>query len=206
MEETIDRVAAVVAIASGMILAPLVAATPSWVPALLGEQWDGAVMVIPPASLHLMIAGTISVALVGYLWAVGDASTVLASTLAGIPFMAVVMIPLLKVIGVPAVGYGWLAAGVVESAVLILSARKRVVICLRPRLVPPTLCAVVGASIGWLVSREVGATAVGGLAGGLSAAAIYLLGLWLFHRSYLVDSVRLSARGVRAAFKRPSLK
>lgn len=204
MGATIERVVAVVAVAAGLLLAPLVSAAPSWVPSLLGEQWDEAATVIPPASLNLMIAGSISVALVGYLWAVGDASAVLRATLVGIPFMAAVMIPLLILIGVEAVGFGWMASGVAESVILIRSARKRVGFRLRPRLVPPTLFAVLGASVGWLVSSEVGPTLAGGLAGGLSAGVLYLLGLWLFHRSYLLDSVRLSFRGVRAAF-RPSV-
>ena len=74
---TIERVLAVVAVVSGVILAPLVAASAPLVTVLLGDQWVDAATVIPPASLHLMIAGPISVALVGYLWAVGDASSVL---------------------------------------------------------------------------------------------------------------------------------
>ena len=120
---TIERVVALTAVAAGLILAPLVAATPAWVPALLGSQWTDAVAVIPPASLHL-ISGPLSVALIGYLWAVGDASAVLRATLVGFPLMAIVMIPLLMTIGVPAVGFGWLAFGVGEGTVLIRSARK----------------------------------------------------------------------------------
>ena len=100
---TIERVAAVAAVACGFILAPLVAATPAWVPALLGHQWEDVVAVIPPASLHLMVMGPISVALIGYLWAIGEATAVLRATLAGIPLQAAVMVPLLLLIGVPAV-------------------------------------------------------------------------------------------------------
>jgi O-antigen/teichoic acid export membrane protein len=203
--ETIERVVAVVAVASGLILAPLVAATPAWIPALLGPHWNDAVAVMPPASLHLMIMGPISVALIGFLWAVGDASAVLRATLAGIPLMAAVMIPLLLVIGVPAVGFGWLASAVGEATVLILAARKHAQFSIRPRLVPPTILAALGASTGWLVSSEVGTTVVGGLAGGLFAAAVYLAGLWLWHRRYLVDSVQLSMRGLRQALK-PALR
>ena len=81
---------------------------------------------IPPASLHLMVIGPISVAVMGYLFAVGDASAVLRSTLVGFPLMFAVMIPLLMVIGVPAVGYGWLAWGIGEGTVLVLSARKHI--------------------------------------------------------------------------------
>jgi O-antigen/teichoic acid export membrane protein len=199
--ETIERVVAVVAVASGLILAPLVAATPAWVPALLGGQWNDAVAVIPPGSLHLMIMGPISVALVGYLWAVGEASAVLRSTLVGIPLMAAVMIPLLPVIGVPAVGFGWLASGVGEATVLILTARRHAEFRIRSRLIPPTIFAGVGALLGWLVASEVGATVAGGLVGALFAAAVYLLALWMWHRAYLLDSVHLSVRGLRTVLK-----
>jgi hypothetical protein len=159
------------------------------------------VAVMPPASLHLMIMGPISVALIGFLWAVGDASAVLRATLAGIPLMAAVMIPLLPVIGVPAVGFGWLASAIGEATVLILSARKHAQFSIKPRIIPPTVLAALAASMGWLVSSEVGTTLVGGLAGGLCAAVVYLAGLWVWHRSYLLDSVRLSTRGLRQALK-----
>ena len=197
---TIERVVAVVAVISGLMLAPLVASAPALVPALLGSAWTDAAAVIPPASLHLMIIGPISVALIGYLWAMGDASAVLRATLAGIPLMAGVMIPLLVVIGVPAVGYGWLASGVGEATVLILSARKYADFRIKPFLLPPTICAIVGASVGWLAASEVGATLAGGLVGALVAAAVYVVALWLSHRPYLVDSVHLSSRGLRQAW------
>ena len=95
--------------------------------------------------------GPLSVALIGYLWAVGDASAVLRATLVGFPLMAIVMIPLLMTIGVPAVGFGWLAFGVGEGTVLIRSARKHAE-RVKPGLVPPAVFAAVGAAAGWLVS------------------------------------------------------
>jgi O-antigen/teichoic acid export membrane protein len=202
--ETIERVIAVVAVVSGLILAPLVASSPALVPALLGSQWNDAALVLPPASLHLMIMGPISVALIGYLWALGEASVVLRATLVGIPLMFVVMVPLLAVFGVPAVGFGWLASGVGEATVLILGARKHTQFRITPRLLPPTLFAVAGAAIGWAAASEVGPTVVGGLAGGSVAAASYLLALWLWHRSYLLDSIRLSTRGLRGVLKTPT--
>ncbi len=202
---TIERVVAVAAVACGFILAPLVAATPAWVPALLGHQWQDVVAVIPPASLHLMVMGPISVALVGYLWAIGEATAVLRATLAGIPLMVVVLVPLLLVIGVPAVGFGWMASGVGEATVLILYARKHAEFKIKSRLLPPTILAGLGASMGWPVASAIGATVLGGLVGGLLASAVYLVGLWLWHRSYLFDSVRLSMRGLRAALKGPGV-
>ena len=160
---TIERILGVVAVAAGLMLAPLVAATPALVPALFGHQWDEVVPVIPPACLHLMVMGSISVALLGYLWAIGEAGAVLRATLVGIPLMFAVMIPLLFIIGVPAVGFGWLASGVGEATVLILAARKYVVFRTWPLLVPPTIFATIAACAGWILSSESDDTVLGGL-------------------------------------------
>jgi O-antigen/teichoic acid export membrane protein len=201
---TLERALAVTAVLSGVILAPLVAATPAWVPSLLGTQWDDAVAVIPPASLHLMVIGPISVAVMGYLFAVGDASAVLRSTLIAFPLMFVVMLPLLPEIGAAAVGYGWIAWGIGEGTVLVVSARKHADFRIGPSLLPPTLCAVAGASLGWFVADKVGMTVAGGLAGALLAFAVYLLSLWVVHRSCLLDAIRLSVRGARHVLKTPA--
>jgi uncharacterized membrane protein YfcA len=115
--------------------------------------------------------------------------------------MAVVMIPLLILIGVPAVGFGWLAFGVGEATMLIRAAKKHSEFSITPRIVPPTIAASIGAVVGWLVAVEVGTTVLGGLVGALLASLVYLLCLWIFHRSYLIDSVRLSARGLRQVLK-----
>jgi len=202
---TIERILGVVAVAAGLMLAPLVAATPALVPALFGDQWDAVVPVIPPACLHLMVMGSISVALLGYLWAMGEAGAVLRATLVGIPMMFAVMIPLLFVIGVPAVGFGWLASGVGEAAVLILTARKFVVFRTWSLVVPPTIFATLAASAGWTLSAQSDDTVLGGLAGALLAGAVYLLALLAFHRTHLVDCLRLFMRGARSMFGSPEL-
>jgi O-antigen/teichoic acid export membrane protein len=198
---TIERVIGVVAIASGLILAPLVAVTPAWIPAFLGEAWDGVVPVIPPASLQLMLTGPISVALLGYLWAMGEASAVLKATLVGIPLMAAVALPLLPVIGATAVGVGWLASGTAEVTVLIRSARKHCDFRVVPGLAPPAACATVAATLGWIVVEQRHATAWAGLVGGLFAVVLYVFLLVVVHRSELLDTARLAAHGLRGILK-----
>jgi O-antigen/teichoic acid export membrane protein len=199
--KTIGRVVEVVAVVAGLIIAPLVAATPAWVPILFGNRWTEVVAVIPPASLHLMIFAPISVALVGYLWAEGEASAVLRASLVGTPLMFGAIVPLFMVIGVPAVGFGWLAAGVGEATVLILTARRHVEFSIRPGLIRPTVVAVGAAATGWVVASDVGISIVGGLMGALVAAGAYLAALWLWHRSSLLDSFHLSRRGLQHALR-----
>jgi O-antigen/teichoic acid export membrane protein len=200
--QTIARVVEVVAVIAGLLLAPLVAATPSWVPVVFGHRWSEVATVIPPASLHLMVFAPISVALVGYLWAVGEASAVLRASLAGTAMLAAALIPLLLAIGVPAVGFGWIAGGLGEATILVLAARKHTQFHLVPGLVPPTAAAVAAAACGWLVASRLGASLSGGCAGALVAAAVYLTALWCWHRSSLLDSFHLSVRGLRHALAR----
>ena len=196
---TIERTLASVAVVIGFILAPLVAASSPLVVVLLGDQWADAAEVIPPASLHLMFAGPISVALIGYLWAVGDASAVLRATLFGIPFIALVLVLLLPIIGVAAVGYAWLPSGVVESIVLIRAARKRIDVAIARPLAPPVLSAVVAGLCGWVGAFTVGSTFAGAVIGGSIALLVYLGALGAWDRRQLFETVRLARRGMRGA-------
>ena len=203
---TIERVIAVVAVASGVIIVPFVAATPAWVPSFLGSAWTDVVLIVPPAALHLIVMGPLTVALIGYLWAVGEASAVLRATIVGIVAMFVVMIPLLPLIGVVAVGVSWLAAGIGEAAVLIPCARKHASFKILPCLAPPAILAVIATSTGWFVSREAGNTPLAGLAGALTGLGLYLGLLWISHRKYLLDSIHLSARGFQGVLRRPAVR
>ena len=201
--DIIGRVISVVAIAAGVILAPLAASSSPLITVLLGDEWSGASAVIPPACLNLLVAGPISVALVGYLWAIGDASAVMRSTLAGLPFLAAVLIFLLPVIGVAAVGFAWLAAGVVESVVLIRAARARVQFSITPNFLPPVTSAVIAGFAGWLAAAAIGATLLAAVFGAGVALLLYLVSLSVWHRHRLIDTTRLVSRGLRGA--RPSI-
>jgi O-antigen/teichoic acid export membrane protein len=204
MRDTIERVIGVVAVVSGLMLAPLVASAFDLIPAIFGAQWSDAAAVLPGACLTIQVAGPVSVACVGYLWAVGEAGAVLRSTWLGLPFLFAVMIPLLEVIGVGAVGFGWMAAGIVEMIVLIRAVRKHVDITIASRLVPPSLFAVVAALVGWAVTRSISSNLVGGFAAAGIAAGLYLLALWGWHRSYLRDAISLGSQGLRGALGAPA--
>ena len=80
-----------------------------------------------------------------------------------------------------------------------LCARKHAEFNVARQLISPTTFAVLGAGAGWLVATTLGTTVVGGLAGGLFALVVYLMALWLCHKSYLLDGVQLSLRGLHGA-------
>jgi len=196
---TIERTLSTVTVVIGVILAPLVAVCWPLTSVLLGKQWADAAAVIPPASLHLMVAGPISVAFVGYLWAAGDASAVLRATLAGIPFIALVLFTLLPVIGVAAVGFAWLPSGVIESVILIRAARRRVSVAVARPLAPPALAAILAAALGWAAASPLGTTFAAIVVGAVVALAVYLGSLAAWHRRQLLDTVHLASRGMRGA-------
>ena len=77
---TIERVIALVAIGTGVLVAPLAASASAWIHVLIGAQWANAASAIPPACFAMTFGVPISVALAGYLWAIGSASVPLRAT------------------------------------------------------------------------------------------------------------------------------
>ena len=121
---TIERVIALVAIGTGVLVAPLAASASAWIHVLIGAQWADAASAIPPACFAMMFGVPISVALAGYLWAIGSASVPLRATLLGIPAMAA---------GSPAAaprhwrrrsGLAYIASALVESVFFVYAARR----------------------------------------------------------------------------------
>ena len=92
---TIERVIALVAIGTGVLVAPLAASASAWIHVLIGAQWAEAASAIPPACFAMSFGVPISVALAGYLWAIGSASVPLRATLLGIPATPLLLVPLL---------------------------------------------------------------------------------------------------------------
>jgi O-antigen/teichoic acid export membrane protein len=199
VEGTLERVVAVVAIGAGIMLAPLVASAPELVPVLLGSRWQDAVTVLPPTCLALMIGAPISVAGIGYLWAIGEVGAPLRAALISIVVVLGVTFPLLPLIGVAATGIGWLVGGILEAVIIAAAVGKHASVHFAPRLIPPTMCAVLGGAAGWLAGKGIGPTFVGAVAAAALAGLVYLAALWLWHRSYLLDAVTLLSQGLRGA-------
>jgi O-antigen/teichoic acid export membrane protein len=201
---TIERVIALVAVGTGVLVAPLAASGAAWIHVLIGAQWADASSAIPPACLAMVFGVPISVALAGYLWAIGAASIPLRATLVGIPAMALVLLPLLPVIGVTAVGLAYLASAFVESVLFVRGARRTVSFKIGNRLAAPVLLAVLSASCGWLVARWIGPDLAGALASSAIAVGVYLGGLAIICRADLFDAASLVIRGLRGSAALPT--
>jgi hypothetical protein len=94
-----------------------------------------------------MIGAPISLATAGYLYAVGAVRMVLISVVLHTAAWFAVALPLLPVVGVPAVGIGWIAGSIVDAIVLMRAAHRRAGTRLVPGLgIPLGAAAVAGAA------------------------------------------------------------
>jgi O-antigen/teichoic acid export membrane protein len=195
----IERGVGLMAVATGLLLAPLVGAGPALVPAVLGDEWAGAASVLPWAGLGLMIGGPVSVATAGFLWAVGDASTPLRAVVChGIVWITLTL-ALMPAIGLTALGVGWLAAGVVDAVVLGRGASRKAPMRLAPVLLVPACVAAVSAGVGWIASSSGSPTMTSVfLCAGLSEF-LYVSGLLLLSRQSLGDMFAVTGRAIRAS-------
>jgi O-antigen/teichoic acid export membrane protein len=195
----IERAAAMTAVAIGTILAALAASAPGLVPGLFGEPWRESSSVLPPACLGLGIAGSISVATQGFLYAVGDAAAVLRSVLLQTIALFAVTLPLLPKLGVGAVGIGLLVSFLVESAVLIRATSAHLRVALVRLLAVPVVAGVVAAGSGWLLARSAGADLAAGLAGAACAVLVFHGALLVFRRTLVFDTFTFALESLRAA-------
>jgi O-antigen/teichoic acid export membrane protein len=201
---TIERVIALVAIGTGVLVVPLAASASAWVQVLVGPQWASAASAIPPACFAMMFGVPISVALSGYLWAIGSVSVPLRATVLGIPAVAVIMLPLLPLIGVAAAGLGYIGSALVESVFFVIASRRTTSFTIGTRLATPVLLATASATAGWFVARSVGPDLLGGLASSAVALGLFVGGLAAVHRTDLTDALALANRGLRGVAATPA--
>jgi O-antigen/teichoic acid export membrane protein len=144
----LERTVKAVALGTGLIVAPLCAASAPLVPEVFGERWSAAASVIPPVSLGLMIGGPVAVAAAGYLFAVDAGGVAVRSAVLHTIAWFVVAVPLLIPLGVVAAGLGTLAASIVEALVLGRAARRRTGARILGALLIPVLTATASAGAG----------------------------------------------------------
>jgi O-antigen/teichoic acid export membrane protein len=191
----IERAVALTAVCTGLILVPLVGATPALVPSVLGHRWIDARLVIPWASLGLMVGGPVTVASSAFLWAKRDTTPLRAILLVSVTWL-ILTSALIPVIGITAIGLAWMAASCVDGLVLGRRAGQRTGAAIFRPLVTPLAIAVAGAAAGWFTAA--GSTSfVWAVVGGAVAESVYLAGLTVFRRGLLVDAVKLTKQALR---------
>jgi O-antigen/teichoic acid export membrane protein len=185
------------AIGSGLILTGLAGSSPGLIPGVFGEQWRGAATVVPPACLGLAIGGSISVATVGYLYAIGDASSVLRAHVLRTIVMFAVALTLLPFLGALAAGLGWLASSTVDGVVLGRATARHTRARLWAPLMAPLIIGIVATGAGWLVADLGGADLACGLAGGACSVLLFVAGLRIVCAPLLRGAYTLARESVR---------
>ena len=201
----IERGAGMTVVAGGLFLTGLAGGAPGLIPGLFGEQWDEASAAIPGACLGLAIGGSVAAATQGYLYAVGDANVPLRASVYQTIVWFAVALPLLPSLGVVAIGLGWCASALAESWVLTQGVQRWT----RARVVQavsgPIVLGIVASTLGWLVAELGGKTLLSGVAGGVLASLLFLLGLLVFRRALLLETYRFAGQSMRAALSRRAL-
>jgi O-antigen/teichoic acid export membrane protein len=194
----IERGLGLAAVATGAILAPATGSLSPLIPAVFGHQWAPVANVLPVAFLALQASGPVSVASAGYLYAIGDTSTVLRATIVTAVVWLLVALPLLPYIGVVAVGVGWMVSSFVEIPILSVPVRRRTgAKFLQPVLIPWLAASVAGA-LGWITSRSLNTgSLVAAVAGAAVAACVYAVPMILLRREAVLSIARLAMRAVR---------
>ncbi|HEY2651697.1 MAG TPA: oligosaccharide flippase family protein [Solirubrobacteraceae bacterium] len=200
---TIERVIPLVAIGTGVLIVPLAASAESWIHVLMGAQWTGAASAIPGACFAMAFGIPISVALTGYLWAIGNSSVPMRATAVGIPATLLVVAALEPLIGLTGVGIAYIASSLVESIFFVVAARRTTSFRIGARLAVPVLAATGSWLCGWLVQRAIGPDLAGAVcASGVSLVAFVAV-LAVAHRAYLTDAWTLVGRGLRGVTASP---
>ena len=122
--QVLERAVAAASIAAGLILVPLGGSALLAVPLVFGSRWGTVAYTVAPACAALLIGGPISISVGGFLYARGAARDVLIAVIAHTVAWFAVAIPLLPLIGVPAVGIGLIAGSSVDAVVLARAARR----------------------------------------------------------------------------------
>jgi len=200
---TIERIMPLVAIGTGMMVAPLAASAAAWIHVLIGAQWVSAAWAVAPVCLSMTFLAPISVSVAGYLWAIGSASVPMRATAFSIPAVVLILLPMVHVIGVAAAGCSYIGAGTVECVLLLRAARRTTTVTLGTRFSVPVLLATASGSCGWLVAHWLGLDLAGAVASSAVAVGVFVGGLATVRRPLLVDAWMLITRGLRGVVKTP---
>lgn len=192
----LERQVAAVAAATGIVVAGLVGFAPA-LPTIVGDDWGDVPAVLLWSGVALVISAPVVVSAAGYLLAAGMPGTIVVATaLSGVAWLAVTL-PLLDSLGAAAVGLGWIAAGIVNAAMLWRPAAARTGARIAARAALPTAVSLAALAAGWLVARAVDEGVLGGLLGAAVAEAIVLAGLFAVARPALEEVGALAKQGLR---------
>lgn len=193
----IARGAALTAVGSGFVLGALAAAAPGLVPSVFGARWAEVGTVVAISCAPLVYSGPISVATAGYLYAAGDASAVLVATVAHTATWLATTLALLPFVGVVAVPVGWVLGSAVDAWLLGRAAQRRTGVDVFAAVFGPSTTGLLAGGAGVLVDVVAGRTLLGGILGGAVAVLLHASLLATFEQSLTRELVRVGRARAR---------
>ena len=161
-KRTVESFVRLAALALGILVAPLAAASVSGVPLFFGSKWAETGAILPPICAVLAITGSISVGCVALLSVAGRSMSMLIVTIFNSITLLVVGLGLLKPLGAMAVPLGFAAASSVEAISFAWitrteSAAKPGTTAIRAAL-PSLIGGTVGLGLSFLLANQLAAT------------------------------------------------
>ena len=195
----VERVSRLAAVVAALVLAPFAACAPGLVPALFGDSWHDAGLLVALICIGLLLLGPVSAAVTGTLYAAGDARLVLRATVIAGTIAILVSIALMPPLGVYGIGVASVVRASLEAMILAHAVRLSRGARVAPQVASPVFIGLVAGGLGVGVDVAMGSTLAGGLIGpvvGLSAAAV---GLMLVRREDLLAALGVARDAVSNA-------
>jgi len=193
----LERGAAVLAALTGVMVAGLVGASTA-LPAIVGDEWTDVPATIFWSGIGFILASPIAFATRGYLFVRDQAGTIALGLVVSAAVWFGVAAAFLPELGAPAVGLGWVLAGMVNSAVLARRTAQLSGATVAVRAAAPTAVALTATSAAWFAAHQPSDPLLGGLLGFAVGEACVLAGLVLVSRAALRETMGLLRSAARA--------
>jgi len=194
---SVQRALSISTIITGFVVVAVGGSAPALVPVAFGERWHAVVAVLPWAAAGLVVSGPVATTANSFLYARGEARTVLKSVLAHSAAWYLVAVPLLPTLGAEALGIGWAIGCAVDVAVLS-RALSRHGIGIAAVSAPPVFAAGVAGAVAWTIAEMLPPN-LPALAASLTAGQVtYLAIMLVFRREALWGAVQMVRRAFEA--------
>jgi O-antigen/teichoic acid export membrane protein len=200
VREPLQRAAATLTVAVGVVLVALAGSAWDLVPFAFGGRWSSAAPAVALPCIGMLFSGPISVVSAGFLYARGDAGSALRAT--GISSIVTVAcsVVLVGATGeVWGIGVGQFLGAVVEAVIFLRATHRHGLDGIATRAVATTACGAVAATAGWLACQSISSHVLGTLVSIPLSVAVFGMALGLVDFRALRETARLGRRTMRSA-------
>jgi O-antigen/teichoic acid export membrane protein len=198
----IERSTRVVAVATGLVLAPIVGGAIAGVPALFGDRWAQAGLVLIPMCLALQVGGPCSVATTGYMFATGATRSMLRISASQTVVWLALAVPLVAWYGVLGIGLAFVPASLVDGISLARVTSRRTGAIILPTILRPLISVAVAGGVGIAIGSLALPTIVSFVGSVLTALATYVALIMVFARPMALETARVLRVGLRQSATR----